>query len=153
MGESSELIYPPIVASGRERIEMTVRCRDSDPIPKVEHAGEVVDVGGQQVQIMHNGVTVVAGGYYGAWMTEVIQRLRGHHEPQEELVFHEILKLVPASAVILELGGFWSYYSLWFLNSHPATRRAFVIEPDPNHLGIGEANARLNERCITFVQG
>src|SRR5687768_1816503 len=85
----------PIMASERERIEMTVRCRDCDGIPKVERAGEILDEGGGLVQIMHNGIRVVAGGYYGSFMTEVIQRLQGHHEPQEELVFHEILKRVP----------------------------------------------------------
>ena len=142
----------PRMASERERIEMTVRCRDCDHIPKVERAGEILDEGGRLVQIMHNGVRVIAGGYYGSWMTEVIQRLQGHHEPQEELVFHEILKRVPPSGIMLELGGFWSYYSLWFLKQHAATRQAFVIEPDPGHIEVGRANADLNGCRITFAR-
>ena len=154
MDNASDLIRDtPVVASERERIEMTVRCRDCDSIPKVDRAGEVLDDDGRLVQIMHNGIRVVAGGYYGSWMTEVIHRLRGHHEPQEELVFHEILKSIHPSGVMLELGGYWSYYSLWFLNEHAATRRAFVIEPDPGHLEIGRANADLNGRSITFARG
>src|SRR5690349_9262709 len=97
----------------RNRIEMTVGCRDSDPIPKVPDAGEIRMENGQQVQIMHNGIRVISGGYHGEWMSEIISRLAGHHEPQEELVFHEILKHVGTKATMVELGGFWSYYSLW----------------------------------------
>lgn len=41
---------------------------------------------------MHNGVKVIAGGYYGSWMTEIIRLLQGHHEPQEERVFYENIK-------------------------------------------------------------
>jgi FkbM family methyltransferase len=85
-------------------------------------------------------------------MTDIIRQLRGHHEPQEEAVFYEILKCVSPHATMLELGGFWSYYSLWFLSSHPDQRRAIVVEPDPNHLSIGRANAALNKREITFIQ-
>jgi len=61
---------------------MTVGCRDSDPIPKVEAAGRRLVEMGAGVQIMHNGVRVVDGGYYGEWMATLIERLRGHHEPQ-----------------------------------------------------------------------
>jgi FkbM family methyltransferase len=53
---------------------------------------------------------------------------------------------------MLELGGFWSYYSLWFLSSHPEQRRAIVVEPDPRHLAVGRSNAALNRREIEFLQ-
>jgi FkbM family methyltransferase len=142
----------PISDVLRTRIEMTVSCRDSDPIPKVTNAGLIVQENGSSVQVMHNGVRVKAGGYYGDWMAEIIQRLRGHHEPQEELVFHEILKHIPPRAAMLELGGFWSYYSLWFLNEAPEVRRSIVVEPDPHNLDVGRANAEINGRRIEFVQ-
>lgn len=142
----------PIRDALRSRIELTVSCRDSDPIPKVANAGSVVQESGRRVQVMHNGVRVKAGGYYGDWMTEIIQRLQGHHEPQEELVFHEILKHVPPRAAMLELGGFWSYYSLWFLNEAPDVRRSIVVEPDPQNLDVGRTNASINNRQIEFVQ-
>ena len=131
---------------------MTISCRDCDSIPKVANAGAIVSEGGNSVQIMHNGVRVIAGGYYGDWMAEIIQRLQGHHEPQEELVFNEILKHVPRRATMLELGGFWSYYSLWFLNDAPDFRRAIVIEPDPDNLSVGQTNAKINGRKIEFIQ-
>ena len=38
---------------------------------------------GTRVQIMHNGLRVLADGYCGEWMTQLIARCRGCHEPQE----------------------------------------------------------------------
>jgi FkbM family methyltransferase len=134
------------------RIAMTTSCRDCDNIPKVPRAGSVVEENGQHVQIMHNGVRVIAGGYDGDWMTEIIKQLKGHHEPQEEAVFHEILKALPERATMVELGGYWSYYSLWFLQSAPQHRRSIVVEPDPHHLDVGRLNASLNGRSIEFIQ-
>ncbi len=131
---------------------MTVGCRDSDVVPKVANAGEILVENGRQVQVMHNGVRVLAGGYYGDWMAEIITRLRGHHEPQEELVFHEVLKHVPTEAVMIDLGGFWSYYSLWFLSQAPIARRSIVVEPDPYNLSVGRANAEINGHEIQFIQ-
>lgn len=136
--------------STQDRTEMTVRCGDCVHILKVPDAGLIVDDNGRRVQIMHNGLRVIADGYYGPWTTEIISRLRGHHEPQEELVFHEVLKHVGPRATMVELGGFWSYYSLWFLQASPQ-RRAIVVEPDPNHLEVGRTNARLNSKVIDFV--
>jgi FkbM family methyltransferase len=135
----------------RFRIELTASCRDCDALPKAVGAGQID--ASTRVQIMHNGIRVVAGGYHGDWMAEVIERLNGHHEPQEEVAFHSILAHVPSRATMLELGGFWSYYSLWFLNEAPETRRAIVLEPDPVHLDVGQRNAALNvAKGIEFLQ-
>lgn len=148
----SDLVIPPPLAMDQAgRVRMTLSCRDSDGIPKVSGAGQIVDFNGQSVQIMHNGVRVLAGGYYGAWMTSIIEGLQGHHEPQEELVFHEILKHVRATATMIELGGFWSYYSLWFLRDFPQ-RASIVVEPDTRNLQVGRVNATLNDANIRFVQ-
>ncbi len=107
-------------------MRLTVSCSDSDAIPKVERAGEVFEVDGRRVQMMHNGVLVDEGCYYGDWMTEIIRCLRGHHEPQEERVFHDILRRLASSgddATMVELGSFWAYYSLWFATRMPRTLR------------------------------
>lgn len=144
-----------------ERVVLTLSCKDCARIPKVRNAGRVIDENGRRIQIMHNGVRVVAGGYYGPFIEEIITGLKGHHEPQEELVFHHILKFVPGKATMIELGGFWSYYSLWFLRQgRPGwlgrraqnERRVIVLEPDPNHIAIGRENAELNGETIEFVQ-
>jgi hypothetical protein len=137
----------------RFRIELTVSCVDCASIPKVGGAGKTFEEAGTQYQLMHNGLRVISGGYHGGWMSEIIERLEGHHEPQEEVIFHEILRHVGPTATMVELGGFWSYYSLWFLHGFEE-RRAIVLEPDPSHLAVGRANASLNGAArIEFIQG
>jgi hypothetical protein len=141
----------PVIGTSEERTLMTLRCRDADSIPKVARAGEVIDdPGGMRVQIMHNGLKVLAGGYYGDWMQDLITRCHGHHEPQEERVFAEVVRHLPANGVMFELGGYWSYYSIWFL-SQSGDRRSYIVEPDPAHLEIGRTNARLNGCEPVFI--
>ena len=137
-----------------ERIKLTTSCRDTDRIPKVADAGEVRTTPEGRVQVMHNGVLVVEGGYYGDWMTEIIRTLRGHHEPQEEIVFHEIVERLAAdegAPTVVELGAFWSDYTLWSMQRLPAAR-AIVVEPDPNNLEVGRTNLRLNGREAEVLQ-
>jgi FkbM family methyltransferase len=134
-----------------ERIQMTIQCRDADVLPRVVNAGAVEQQDdGTLVQIMHNGLKVLAGGYYGAWMQDLISRCKGVHEPQEEAVFAEIVKHISDDATMIELGGFWSYYSIWFLAGGRG-RRAIVVEPDVAHLEVGRTNARLNGCEPEFV--
>ena len=71
---------------------MTVGCRDADSIPKAAGAGEIFEVEGQRLQLMQEGTLVKADGYCGPWMTEIIRRLRGYHELQEELPFNHLLR-------------------------------------------------------------
>ena len=141
----------PKVRTLEERILIATRCRDADVLPRVPNAGAVVEEAeGTRVQIMHNGIKVVAGGYYGDWMQELIQRCGGVHEPQEEVLFAEVVKHLPDDASMLELGGYWSFYSVWFQHGAPR-RRGVVVEPDPVHLEVGRANAHLNGCEPTFV--
>jgi FkbM family methyltransferase len=140
----------PIGPDERARIELTVSGRDTDAIAKVPDAGKVID----GVQVMHNGVRVVHRGYHGEWMAEIIARLEGHHEPQEERVFDAIVERLAAtepSPVMIELGAFWAYYALWLLQRIPAGR-AFLVEPDPTCLDIGRQNFALNGRDGVFLQ-
>lgn len=144
---------PPIAFSTEERIAMATRCRDADPIPKVHDRGMILDnPGGERVQIMHNGLKVLADGYCGRWMTDLIRLCNGHHEVQEERMFHEVLGVIPPSGTMLELGGWWAYYSLWFLQGQP-NRRAITLEPDPAHLALGQRNAAFNQLGPEFLQG
>ena len=148
MAETSPIIIGDAL---RRRIEITTGCRDSDAIPRIAGAGTVESFRGRTVQIMHNGLRVISGGYYGEWMVEVIRRLRGCHEPQEEIVFWEALKRLGDAPVMIELGAYWSYYTGWFLKECP-NGRAFCVEPDPNHLMTGQTNLELNGLHATFIQ-
>lgn len=126
-----------------QRSMMTISCRDSDPIPKVAGAGGLVRRDGERLQRMHNGLEVVWGGYYGEWMAHIIRSLQGHHEPQEELIFHTLLRYVRHDSVMAELGAFWAYYTLWYLQAVPGAR-ALCVEPDAHNISVGMHNAHLN---------
>lgn len=134
----------PINLSSAERARLTISCKDCDPIAKHPLAGkEITDPDGSRWQVMHNGVLVEYGGYHGDWMASIIHDLRGHHEPQEELVFHLLLQRLRADPNMIELGAYWAYYSLWFKSRHPAGK-CHVFEPDPAHLDLGKRNFHRN---------
>lgn len=143
--------YPEMAKDGKHRIAMTVSCRDSDYIPKVKGAGSTKKIKGTEYQLMHNGLLVESGGYFGDWMSEIITTLKGHHEPQEEKIFYELLKRLPAGAAMIELGSFWAYYSIWF---NKAIKNAvnYCCEPDPENQKLGQRNAAINDaKNIHFI--
>jgi FkbM family methyltransferase len=142
----------PLTDEEKLRIRMTIGCHDCDAIPKVEDAGDVHDGPQGRYQVMHNGVRIAEHCYGGPWTTELIRRLRGHHEPQEELVFHEVMKRAAPGTTMVELGCFWSYYSLWFNQSVPDAK-LLLLEPVIEHLEAGKRNFALNDATGTFVQG
>jgi FkbM family methyltransferase len=138
-------------------VTLTVSCADADSIPKVPNAGAVEQRGSVPVQVMHTGLLVEEGCYYGPWMTEIIRSLRGHHEPQEELVFHKVVERLHeehSSAVMIEFGSFWTYYGMWFAQRFP-TGRVVAVEPDPAYLSVGRRNWALNDLTadVTFING
>jgi len=134
----------PLPEKGRGmkyRRELTLSCKDCEAIPKVSNAGGVQTLSdGTKVQVMHNGVKVLAHSYIGPWMTSLIKELKGHHEPQEELVFHEILKHIKSpNPKMIEFGCYWAYYSCWFKHQFP-TANIYGIEPHKQNLEFGKTN-------------
>jgi FkbM family methyltransferase len=90
-------------------------------------------------------------------MTEVIRTLRGHHEPQEERVFDQIVRRLAGERgplFMIEFGSYWAYYALWFCRAI-ASARAIAVEPDPAYLAVGQRNAVLNDltAAVSFVHG
>jgi FkbM family methyltransferase len=137
--------------SEEQRVALTSSCRDSDAIPKVPGAGELCGEN-LELQKMHNGITIRVGSYHGQWMTEVIRRLRGHHEPQEEKVFAAVLDCLPESATMVELGSFWAYYSMWFHKSVKQPR-CILVEPIAEKLEAGKSHFQMNAMTGTFLRG
>lgn len=136
----------------RERVLTTLSCSDLDHIPKVKKAGEVIEEpNSRKYQLMFNGIKILEDCYYGDWIKKLIRLMNGHHEPQEEKVFNEVLKFIPDNAVMIELGSYWAYYSLWF-NSVVKGAHNYCIEPDPKNILIGMNNFRLNNRRADFTQ-
>lgn len=123
----------------RLRIEDVLACPDNSRLPRHRHAGRVR--GG--LQTMFNGLQVVADGYYGTVVTKMLRLNKGSHEPQEELVFAEVLLQVPAGGTMVELGAYWGFYSLWFTNSISGGR-TWLVEPELRHLQVGRQNFEVN---------
>ncbi|MDJ0901243.1 MAG: FkbM family methyltransferase [Xenococcus sp. MO_188.B8] len=140
----------PLIPEQKRRIAITVSCKDCETIPKIPQAGEIFEEGNEKYQLMHNGIKIIQDCYGGRWMRETIRLLKGHHEPQEEKVFFELLNHLDDGAKMLELGSFWSYYSLWF-NKQINHAKNYLIEPDPNNLEVGKRNFALNGTTGNFL--
>ena len=76
---------------------------------------------------------------------------RGVHEPQEELAFQEVLACLPTDAVMIELGAYWGFYSLWFA-SVVQNPTCYLIEPDPRNIESGKQNFKLNGKRGAFFK-
>jgi len=135
----------PLDPELKRRILMTVSCNDSNYIYKVDHAGEIFTDQDYNYQLMHNGLKVIEGAYHGRGITEIIRLLRGHHEPQEEKAFYEIMKHIREGSTMIELGSHWSYYSMWF-QKEVLNAINYMIEPDPNNIEVGKENFRINNK-------
>jgi hypothetical protein len=123
-----------------ERIALVTQAPDNAYIERVAGAGTIR----QDTQLMHNGIKINVGSYYGDGNTVLLYKNKGVHEPQEEKAFGEVLKFIPADGVMLELGAFWGFYSMSFLNEIKGGR-SFLIEPDQHALISGKNNFRLNK--------
>ena len=126
-------------AHWRERITTVLSAPDNADIARVPGAGDVVG----DCQVMHNGVRIHLGSYYGDGMTSLLFENKGVHEPQEEKAFAEVLRHLPPKPAMLELGAFWGFYSLTFRKSFPEGQ-SYLIEPDRHALQSGKHNFRLN---------
>lgn len=129
------------------RIANTLACPDNEHILRVDDAGSVH---GDQ-QVMHNGLRIVPGSYHGNNVSLQLQKNKGVHEPEEERVFQEVLKHIPESATMLELGAYWGFYSMWFQKEIP-NATCYLIEPETEHLEFGKNNLALNGMKGNFHQ-
>ncbi len=129
------------------RIDDVLACPDRGSLPCVPGAGMVAD----GVQTMHNGLRVVEGSYYRWRGTLMFAATGGIHEPQEERVFAEVLKHVRPGGVMVELGAYWGFYSMWFARTVPDAR-CVLVEPAAENLVLGKANFRLNGLAGDFVR-
>jgi hypothetical protein len=130
-----------------KRIKEVLRSPDNKYISKVENAGKIIG----NHQVMHNGVKVLFGSYYGMEVVRMLELNGGVHEPQEERVFAELVRKMPENAVMLELGSYWSFYSLWFQKEVKGARN-FMIEPDYFCYLSGKYNFKLNRMKGVFTQ-
>jgi hypothetical protein len=102
---------------------------------------------------LHNGNRVPAEGefaYYGRF-SDVLVFNRGVHEPLEEYVFQEVLRIMPEEPMMLELGAYWAHYSMWMKLRRPRSR-VFMVESDAKGLEAGRMNFARHGFEGSFVQ-
>jgi len=138
-----------------KRIVRTIACPQNKYIPRVTNAGEIIG----DYQIMHNGLKVQVDGYYGEYksngrgfITDMLLRNRGVHEPQEERMFMEVLNDIPDGGVMLELGSYWAFYSMWFY-SKVKDAKCYMMEPERKNLDVGKNNFEMNGFTGEFSTG
>src|SRR5690606_38671805 len=93
-----------------KRVAETMESPDMSYFQLVPDAGVVRG----NEQVMHNGIRIVKGCYYRWRGTRMFEKTKGIHEPQEERVFAEVLPWVRPGGVMIELGAYWGFYSMWF---------------------------------------
>lgn len=125
--------------SWEKRILTTLESPDLARLSYVNDAGKLR----RGRQIMHNGLKIYVGSYYGPEYTQLFIKSKGVHEPQEEVAFKAILNKIPEGGTMIELGAFWSFYSMWFNKEIPNARN-LMVEPDLFNLGQGKRNFELN---------
>ena len=90
----------------RGKMAEIIACGDNGKIPRHPDAGKVID--GRQV--MHNGLKILQDCYHTTtsktFMTDLLTKNKGVHEPAEEYAFSVLLSTMPEAATIVELGSF-----------------------------------------------
>jgi len=137
-----------VKAYWKERIQNVLDSPDNDSIPKVDNAGQIT----QGTLIMHNGIQIDPLSYYNFPILQMLMENKGVHEPQEEKIFQEVLKSLDANnrMTMLELGSYWSFYSMWFKKVFSGSN-CIMVEPDRRNLFYGKQNFKLNKMSGTFI--
>ncbi len=130
-----------------KRMKEVVLCADNNHIYRVSNAGLIQG----NTQVLHNGLNVQLGSYYGYGYTHLLEQNKGVHEPQEERVFQEVLKFMPEGATMMELGSFWAFYSMWF-QQKVKNALSYMVEPEYLNMTKGKTNFKLNRFRGTFIQ-
>jgi len=93
----------------------------SDPLNLLIERHPLAGVVDSTMVHLHNGHNVPLCGkhaYYNQF-SHILVLNRGVHEPLEEYVFQEVLKVLPESPLMLELGAYWGHYSMWLKKAAP----------------------------------
>ena len=102
---------------------------------------------------LHNGNRVPIEGddaYYGSF-SKLLVINRGVHEPLEEYVFQQLIKILPEAPLMIELGSYWAHYSMWLKKMRPQAT-VILIDTDAAYLTTGANNFRRNGFGGEFFQ-
>ena len=131
----------------QRRITIVRSSPDNAGIPRMKGAGR----SNKGIMVMHNGIKIHEGSYYGVGMAQLLRENDGVHEPQEERVFAEVLKVLKPNSHMIELGAYWGFYSLWFARDIPWAK-CILVEPTSSNLDYGRENFALNGKTAEYVQ-
>lgn len=122
-----------------ERVRLVQASSENEKISKVENTGQIVD--GHLV--MYNGLKIHPYSYYGKPALNLLIQNNTVHEPQEEYVFERVLEGIKPNSLMVELGSFWSFYSMYFMKKCSGGR-AILVEPSLENSAYGQYNLKLN---------
>ena len=130
------------------RINTVLQGPDNTAIPRVQDAGKLT---GDRL-VMHNGIQIDPLSYYSFPLLKMLVDNKGVHEPQEEKIFQAVIQsLAPkGKKTMIELGSYWSFYSMWFMQQFPEAN-CFMAEPDRRNLFYGKENLKINQLQGTFI--
>ena len=123
-----------------DRVKDILYCSDNQFIDRVNDAGKIMNGS----LVMHNGIKIDPLSYYGYPLLEILKQNTGVHEPQEERVFQYVIdNITGENCTMVELGAYWSFYSLWF-KSKKKQSNVFMVEPVIGNLYFGKKNFKIN---------
>ena len=130
------------------RIKDVLSCPDNLEIPRDESAGKIID----GLLHLNNGIRIDPLSYYSFPMLKILMDNKGIHEPQEEKIFQEVIDNLPIDTekTMIELGSYWSYYSIWFKKKFNRAK-CFMVEPIKINLSYGIENFKLNKLKGVFI--
>lgn len=125
----------------------------SDPLNLLIERNPIAGIIQQNEVCLHNGNWVPLTGdyaYYGIF-SHLLAMNRGVHEPLEEYIFQELLRVLPPTPTMIELGAYWGHYSMWLKRLRPEAT-VVLVEPEKLNIQAGIQNFNRNGFMGTFVQ-
>lgn len=125
----------------------------SDPLNLLIERNPMAGIVEQNEVCLHNGNWVPISGdyaYYGIF-SHLLALNRGVHEPLEEYIFQELLRVLPPAPTMIELGAYWGHYSMWLKRLRPQAT-VILVEPEQSNIQAGIQNFNRNGFKGMFIQ-
>lgn len=121
-------------------------------IPRISGSGTYDNNGNI---IMHNDIRIVPQSYCNEF-TDICVHNGGVHEASQEYLFGEILNKIKFNGlsnnnVMIELGSYWAYYSLWY--KKVVGGKCICVEPNIHKLNVGKNHFEINGYTAEFIKG
>jgi hypothetical protein len=131
-----------------DRFKLVLSDPINSKIDRVPDAGTVSD----GLVTMCTGLKIKANSYYGPF-SDIFLLNGGVHEPSEEFIFYDVIKKIKKeSPIMIELGSYWAYYGMCFLQENPSGK-CFLVESSKSALNVGVEHFNINNFKGTFVEG